>query len=147
VDLSATGEHEAQEAGKLLREKGYEFDVAYTSVLRRAIRTLWFVLRELHLEWLPVTRLWRLNERHYGALQVRPWSGGGGGGERIGWSTLALAVAWRVSQGLNKAETAAKHGEDQVGTRAHVRSMLPGDMWVVRVGRTCGAGQDLAPQL
>jgi hypothetical protein len=70
VDLSATGEVEAVEAGKLLKEKGFEFDVAYTSVLRRAIRTLWSVLRELHLEWLPVTRLWRLNERHYGALQV-----------------------------------------------------------------------------
>ncbi|MDL1948733.1 2,3-diphosphoglycerate-dependent phosphoglycerate mutase [Acidobacteria bacterium ACD] len=73
------------EAARLLREGGYTFDVAYTSVLKRAIRTLWIVLDDMDLMWLPVVRCWRLNERHYGALQ-----------------------------GLNKAETAAKFGEDQV---------------------------------
>jgi 2,3-bisphosphoglycerate-dependent phosphoglycerate mutase len=85
VDLSDRGREEAREAGRLLRESGYQFDVAYTSVLKRAIRTLWFVLDELDLMWIPVTKDWRLNERHYGALQ-----------------------------GLNKAETAAKHGEAQI---------------------------------
>jgi 2,3-bisphosphoglycerate-dependent phosphoglycerate mutase len=84
VDLSDRGREEARDAGRLLRESGYQFDVAYTSVLRRAIRTLWFVLDALDLMWIPVTKDWRLNERHYGALQ-----------------------------GLNKAETAAKHGEAQ----------------------------------
>jgi len=85
VDLSETGVAEAHEGGKLLREGGYVFDVAYTSVLKRAIRTLDIVLREIDQVWLPVHKTWRLNERHYGALQ-----------------------------GLNKAETAAKHGEEQV---------------------------------
>jgi 2,3-bisphosphoglycerate-dependent phosphoglycerate mutase len=85
VDLSEKGRIEAKTAGELLREEGFKFDIAYTSVLKRAIRTLWFVLDELDLMWLPVIRDWRLNERHYGALQ-----------------------------GLNKAETAAKYGDDQV---------------------------------
>jgi 2,3-bisphosphoglycerate-dependent phosphoglycerate mutase len=85
VDLSDQGRLEAQEAGEVLREGGYVFDVAYTSVLKRAIRTLWTVLDAMDLMWIPVHRSWRLNERHYGALQ-----------------------------GLNKAETAAKFGEDQV---------------------------------
>lgn len=85
VDLSEKGMQEAVEAGKTLREAGYEFDLAYTSVLKRAIRTLNVVLDELDQAWLPVKRSWRLNERHYGALQ-----------------------------GLNKAETAAKFGEEQV---------------------------------
>ena len=85
VDLTDQGRAEAQAAGKLLREEGYVFDRAYTSYLKRAIRTLWIVLDELDQMWLPVERDWRLNERHYGDLQ-----------------------------GLNKAETAAKHGEDQV---------------------------------
>jgi 2,3-bisphosphoglycerate-dependent phosphoglycerate mutase len=85
VDLSAVGETEAKEAGQMLKDAGFAFDIAYTSVLKRAIRTCWAVLRQLDLEWLPVVRNWRLNERHYGALQ-----------------------------GLNKSETAAKHGEDQV---------------------------------
>jgi 2,3-bisphosphoglycerate-dependent phosphoglycerate mutase len=85
VDLSPKGLTEANEAARLLREGGYTFDVAYTSVLKRAIRTLWIVLDGMDLMWLPVHRHWRLNERHYGALQ-----------------------------GLNKAETAAKHGEGQV---------------------------------
>ncbi len=85
VGLTELGREEAHEAGKLLREGGYVFDVAYTSVLRRAIQTLWIVLEELNLEWIPVTNAWQLNERHYGALQ-----------------------------GLNKAETAEKFGEAQV---------------------------------
>jgi 2,3-bisphosphoglycerate-dependent phosphoglycerate mutase len=85
VDLSATGIAEAHRAGRALREGGFTFDVAYTSLLKRAIRTLWIVLDEMDLMWVPVHRDWRLNERHYGALQ-----------------------------GLNKAETAARHGEEQV---------------------------------
>jgi len=85
VDLSEKGRHEAIEAGRLLKEGGYTFDLAFTSVLKRAIRTLWMTLDALDLMWIPVTKNWRLNERHYGALQ-----------------------------GLNKAETAAKHGDAQV---------------------------------
>jgi len=85
VDLSDQGVAEAREAGRLMKEAGLQFDVAYTSVLRRAIKTLYRALDEMDLLWIPVTKHWRLNERHYGALQ-----------------------------GLNKAETAAKHGEDQV---------------------------------
>jgi 2,3-bisphosphoglycerate-dependent phosphoglycerate mutase len=85
VDLSRKGITEARKAGQVLKEKGYTFDVAFTSVLKRAIRTLWLVLDEMDLMWIPVYRSWRLNERHYGALQ-----------------------------GLNKAETAAKYGEEQV---------------------------------
>jgi 2,3-bisphosphoglycerate-dependent phosphoglycerate mutase len=85
VDLSEKGRHEAHEGGAVLRAEGYTFDVAYTSVLKRAIRTLWIVLDEMDLMWIPVHRSWRLNERHYGALQ-----------------------------GLNKSETAAKFGEAQV---------------------------------
>jgi 2,3-bisphosphoglycerate-dependent phosphoglycerate mutase len=85
VDLSAKGIVEAEEAGKSLRDEGYSFDVAFTSVLKRAIRTLWLVLDEMDLMWIPVHRSWRLNERHYGALQ-----------------------------GLNKAGMSAKVGEQQV---------------------------------
>ena len=85
VDLSDKGRQEAREAGEVLRDGGYVFDVAYTSVLKRAIRTLWTAMDVMDLMWIPVHRSWRLNERHYGALQ-----------------------------GLNKAETAAKFGEDQV---------------------------------
>lgn len=85
VDLTEKGIAEAVAAGQLLKELGYEFDIAYTSVLRRAIRTLWLVLDEMDRMWIPVVRDWRLNERHYGALQ-----------------------------GLNKAETAAKYGDKQV---------------------------------
>ena len=85
VDLSEQGVAEANKAGQLLKEQGYSFDVAYTSVLKRAIRTLWIVLDVMDLMWLPVHRSWRLNERHYGALQ-----------------------------GLNKADMAAKFGEEQV---------------------------------
>ena len=85
VDLTDNGRREAQAAGELLRQEGFSFDIAYTSVLRRAIRTLWIALDALDLMWLPVVHSWRLNERHYGALQ-----------------------------GLNKAETAARFGEAQV---------------------------------
>ena len=85
VDLTDKGRAEAAEAGRLLKADGYVFDIAYTSVLKRAIRTCWITLDELDQLWLPVERSWRLNERHYGALQ-----------------------------GLNKAETAAKHGDAQV---------------------------------
>ncbi len=85
VDLSEKGLQEAREGGRVLKEKGFTFDVAYTSVLKRAIRTLWTIMDEMDLMWIPVHRNWRLNERHYGALQ-----------------------------GLNKAETAAKFGEEQV---------------------------------
>ena len=85
VDLTDKGVEEAIEAGRLLRDLPYDFDIAYTSVLKRAIRTLWLILDELDRMWVPVVRDWRLNERHYGALQ-----------------------------GLNKAETAAKYGDEQV---------------------------------
>ncbi len=85
VPLSEKGIDEAREAGRLLRDGGFTFDIAYTSVLKRAIKTLWIVLEEMDLMWIPVLNHWRLNERHYGALQ-----------------------------GLNKAETAEKHGMEQV---------------------------------
>ena len=85
VDLTEQGIAEARAAGRLLREAGFSFDLAYTSVLKRAIRTLWVTLDEMDLMWLPIVHSWRLNERHYGALQ-----------------------------GLNKAETAAQYGEQQV---------------------------------
>ena len=85
VDLSPQGLEEAQEAGRLLKAEGIPFDIAFTSVLKRAIRTLWIALDEMDLMWLPVERTWRLNERHYGALQ-----------------------------GLDKARTVEKHGLDQV---------------------------------
>ena len=85
VDLSQKGILEARRAGQILREQGYSFDVAFTSVLKRAIRTLWLVQEEMDLMWIPVHLSWRLNERYYGALQ-----------------------------GLNKAETAAKFGDEQV---------------------------------
>jgi 2,3-bisphosphoglycerate-dependent phosphoglycerate mutase len=85
VDLSERGRAEALQAGRLMAAETFEFDVAYTSVLKRAIRTLWIALDEMDMMWIPVHRSWRLNERHYGALQ-----------------------------GLNKAETAARHGDAQV---------------------------------
>lgn len=85
VDLTEQGKAEALAAGRLLSDLGYEFDIAYTSVLQRAIRTLWIMLDEMQRIWIPVVRDWRLNERHYGALQ-----------------------------GLNKAETAARYGDEQV---------------------------------
>ena len=85
VDLSDKGVQEAIKAGQVLKEEGYTFDVAFSSVLKRSIKTLWYALDELDLLWIPVQRSWRLNERHYGALQ-----------------------------GLNKAETAKKYGDEQV---------------------------------
>lgn len=85
VDLSEQGLQEARQAGLILEKNGYVFDEAYTSYLKRAIRTLWVMLHEMDLMWIPVYKTWKLNERHYGALQ-----------------------------GLNKAETAEKYGEDQV---------------------------------
>jgi 2,3-bisphosphoglycerate-dependent phosphoglycerate mutase len=85
VDLTPTGVAQAQQAGRLLKAEGYEFDLAYTSVLRRAIWTLWHTLDQMDRTWVPVTNTWRLNERHYGALQ-----------------------------GLNKAETAKQYGDEQV---------------------------------
>ena len=69
VDLSEKGKEEAKKAGKILKDKGFTFDIAYTSVLKRAIRTLWIVMDEMDLMWIPVNRSWRLNERFYGALQ------------------------------------------------------------------------------
>ncbi|CAE7942436.1 gpmA, partial [Symbiodinium sp. KB8] len=85
VDLTDQGVKEAKASAELLKKDKYTFDLAYTSVLKRAIKTLWIVLEDMGLHWIPVTRDWRLNERHYGALQ-----------------------------GLNKAETAEKHGDEQV---------------------------------
>ena len=85
VDLSENGLIEARKAGEILKKNGYTFDLAYTSVLKRAIRTLWIALHEMDLMWIPVYKSWKLNERHYGALQ-----------------------------GLNKAETAEKYGDEQV---------------------------------
>ena len=85
VDLAEKGMDEAREAGRLMKAQGFTFELAYTSVLKRAIRTLWLALDQMDLLWIPVTKSWRLNERHYGALQ-----------------------------GLNKAETAAKFGDEQV---------------------------------
>lgn len=85
IDLSEKGVEEARQAGRALKEAGFVFDVAFTSVLKRAIRTLWIVLEELDRMWIPQRKSWRLNERHYGALQ-----------------------------GLNKAETAVEYGEEQV---------------------------------
>lgn len=85
VDLTEKGRSEAREAGRLMKAEGFSFDVAYVSVLRRALTTLWLALDEMDQLWIPVEKSWRLNERHYGSLQ-----------------------------GLNKAETAAKYGDDQV---------------------------------
>src|SRR5919109_3578871 len=85
VDLTDQGREEAREAGRLMNAGGYAFDIAYTSVLKRALRSLWIALDEMDLLWIPVEKSWRLNERHYGGLQ-----------------------------GLNKAETARQHGDAQV---------------------------------
>ena len=85
VDLTETGRKQALDSGKVLKENGFEFDIAFVSVLKRALRTLWLTLEEMDQLWIPWERSWRLNERHYGGLQ-----------------------------GLNKSETATKYGEDQV---------------------------------
>ena len=99
VDLSDKGRQEADAAGKVLKDEGFTFDVAYTSVLKRAIRTLWAVLDELDLMWIPVFRSWRLNERHYGGLQ-----------------------------GLDKSETAAKYGDEQVLIWRRSYNICPPDL-------------------
>ena len=99
VDLTEQGNQEAIAAGRLLNELGYTFDIAYTSVLKRAIRTLWHIQDQMDLMWIPVIRDWRLNERHYGGLQ-----------------------------GLNKAETAAKYGDDQVHIWRRSYDISPPDL-------------------
>jgi len=99
ADLAATGIEEAKTAGRAIRERGLKFDVAYTSVLKRAIKTLFLVQEELDLHWIPVHRNWRLNERMYGALT-----------------------------GLNKSETAAKHGEEQVKVWRRAYDVPPPDI-------------------
>lgn len=96
VELSEKGIEEAKEGGKILKEEGYDFDICYTSYLKRAIHTLQYVLDEMDLNWLPVIKTWKLNERHYGALQ-----------------------------GLNKAETAEKYGEEQVKIWRRSFDVLP----------------------
>ena len=101
VDLTEQGNQEAIAAGNLLHELGYSFDIAYTSVLKRAIRTLWHIQDQMDLMWIPVVRDWRLNERHYGGLQ-----------------------------GLNKAETAAKYGDDQVQIWRRSYDIPPPDLEV-----------------
>lgn len=119
VDLSETGRAEAAEGGKALAEAGYDFDICYTSYLKRAIHTLQIVLDQMDRDWLPVEKSWRLNERHYGALQ-----------------------------GLNKSETAAKYGEDQVKIWRRSFDVRPpaleaGD---VRDAHSWAAYRDVAPE-
>ena len=122
VDLSEKGVGEAKEGGRVLKEQGYTFDIAYTSVLKRAIRTLWLVLDEMDLMWIPVVRDWRLNERHYGALQ-----------------------------GLNKSETAEKFGEDQVKIWRRSYDIPPPSLeksdprWPGHDPRYKGLGEDQLP--
>jgi 2,3-bisphosphoglycerate-dependent phosphoglycerate mutase len=99
VDLSETGLKEARRAGQQMRDEGFQVDIAYTSVLKRAIRTLWIALEEMDQMWIPVVRTWRLNERHYGGLQ-----------------------------GLNKSETAEKYGADQVKVWRRSYSTPPPDL-------------------
>jgi 2,3-bisphosphoglycerate-dependent phosphoglycerate mutase len=115
VDLSEKGREEARGAGRLLKAEGYAFDEAYTSVLKRAIRTLWIILDEMDLMWIPETKSWLLNERHYGSLE-----------------------------GLNKAETAAQHGEEQVLIWRRSYDIPPSEMletderWLGRDARYAG---------
>lgn len=122
VPLSEQGLEEAKRAGKLLAEEGITFDVAYTSLLKRAVKTLWVVLEELDLMWIPVRRNWRINERMYGALQ-----------------------------GLNKAETAEKHGEDQVLVWRRSYDTRPpaleqdSDMWPGKDPRYASLGPEQLP--
>ncbi len=122
VDLSEKGVGEAKDGGRVLKEQGYTFDIAYTSVLKRAIRTLWLVLDEMDLMWIPVVRDWRLNERHYGALQ-----------------------------GLNKSETAEKFGEDQVKIWRRSYDIPPPSLeksdprWPGHDARYKGLGEDQLP--
>lgn len=108
VDITEQGAAEAKQAGELLKAEGFEFDMVFTSVLKRAIRTMWTVLDEMDQMWVPVTRSWRLNERHYGALQ-----------------------------GLNKAETAEKHGDDQVTVWRRSFDIPPPEMSQDDPGHPC----------
>jgi 2,3-bisphosphoglycerate-dependent phosphoglycerate mutase len=122
VDLTPRGIEEAKAAGALLRAKGYQFDQAFTSVLKRAIRTLWITIDSLDQMWLPVSKEWRLNERHYGALS-----------------------------GLNKAETAAKYGDAQVLTWRRAYDVRPDAMtsehphWPAKDPRYAGIAPSLLP--
>ena len=120
VDLTEQGRAEAKKAGELLKSEGYGFDIAFTSVLKRAIRTLWITLDTLDEMWIPVKNSWRLNERHYGALQ-----------------------------GLNKAETAAKYGEKQVliWRRAYATAPKPLPEGDPRSARTDPRYADVDPKL
>lgn len=123
VDLSETGREEAKAAGQLLKAEGYTFDEAYTSVLKRAIRTLWIILDEMDLMWIPETKSWLLNERHYGALQ-----------------------------GLNKAETAAQYGEEQVLVWRRSYDVLPtlleesDERWLGKDPRYAGIKPEMFPR-
>ncbi len=123
VDLSEKGREEARAAGQLLKAEGYSFDEAYTSVLKRAIRTLWIILDEMDLMWIPETKSWLLNERHYGALQ-----------------------------GLNKSETAAQYGEEQVLTWRRSYDVLPTSLdetderWLGKDPRYASIEPDLFPR-
>lgn len=122
VDLTEQGRAEAAKAGELLKSEGYQFDLAFTSVLRRAIHTLWITLDGIGQTWLPVKKCWRLNERHYGALQ-----------------------------GLNKAETAAKYGDKQVLIWRRSYDIRPGElekdspMWPAKDPRYAGLAEDEIP--
>ncbi len=123
IDLTDQGRAEAAEAGRQLRTLGIEFDFAYTSVLKRAIRTLWIILDEMDLMWIPETKSWLLNERHYGALQ-----------------------------GLNKAETAAQYGEEQVLIWRRSYDVLPtlleeaDERWLGKDPRYAGITPDMFPR-
>lgn len=123
VDLSEKGREEAKAAGLLLKAEGFTFDEAYTSVLKRAIRTLWIILEEMDLMWIPETKSWLLNERHYGALQ-----------------------------GLNKAETAAQYGEEQVLIWRRSYDVLPtlldeeDERWLGNDPRYSGIEPDMFPR-
>ena len=123
VDLSEQGREEARTAGQLLKAEGYTFDEAYTSVLKRAIRTLWIILDEMDLMWIPETKSWLLNERHYGALQ-----------------------------GLNKTETAAQYGEEQVLVWRRSYDVLPSlldekdERWMGNDPRYAGIKPEMFPR-
>jgi 2,3-bisphosphoglycerate-dependent phosphoglycerate mutase len=123
VDLSDKGREEARAAGQLLKAEGYVFDEAFTSVLKRAIRTMWIILDEMDLMWIPETKSWLLNERHYGALQ-----------------------------GLNKTETAAQYGEEQVLIWRRSYDVLPtlleetDERWLGKDPRYSGITPDMFPR-
>ncbi len=123
IDLSEKGRAEAKAAGQLLKQEGYVFDEAYTSVLKRAIRTLWIILDEMDLMWIPETKSWLLNERHYGSLQ-----------------------------GLNKTETAAQYGEEQVLIWRRSYDIPPGvleetdERWLGKDPRYAGIKPELFPR-